>query len=413
MPVALILIDALPPAYVSHARLPVVADLAQDGWAGPLANIYAYRGIEATLFSGKLPSEHGVWGEFRPTSEPHQPDRLRDRVAHLAIWAGDLLPSDRLRLDVRYVVSRLLQGNQRIPMGNLIPWDVMPSFAASMDRPIWEDHSLGAIDTIFDELSAGGGSFETVIHPAIRFDRQIVDYTRGRVARGNLPDFWYIKFSALDALGHKYGPDTTKLAPALLELNSQLAALIATLRSAYEPNAIDIVLVSDHGMSKVERGIDVRPALKRTGLVPNRDFLYFLDSTTIRCWSKDPGVRTILIELFSNMPGMRVLGTAVRRQLHIPNDSSAGDVLVALDEGWVVAPDFFRRDAAPLGMHGYAEVATMAGLPFLAAEPALAALLPGERSIGHADVWAAMRRRLGLSVDAAQHIEGRLCTSLY
>src|SRR5205807_1591591 len=67
MPVALILIDALSASYLTPDILPAVYEVGRGAFAGPIENIYAYRGIEATLFTGLFPDEHGVWGEFRPS----------------------------------------------------------------------------------------------------------------------------------------------------------------------------------------------------------------------------------------------------------------------------------------------------------------------------------------------------------
>ncbi len=415
MPLALILVDALPPSYVSQQTLPSICELAHDGYAGPLTNIYAYRGIEATLFTGLFPSEHGVWGEFRPAPPTQSKEPVLDRLARLSIAVGDLLPSDRLRIDVRYVVSRLRQPNRHLPTGNLIPASLMRRFIGSVETPIWEAGSLGKHRTIFDDLRAAGHTFEVVGYPTIQRDTQIVAHVRKRLSQGDLPDFWYIKFSALDALGHKFGPSVEKLAPALGEMNGQIKALISTLKSSYAGADLDIVLLSDHGMSQVTRMIDVRPLLRQAGLLLGRDYLYFLDSTTIRFWSEQSSVRSTLAACFSGLSGMRVLDVDARRKLHIPDDVGTGDVLVALDEGSVIFPDFFRKQGAPLGMHGYAQVETEAGNPFLAVEPEVAALLPATGPLTHADVWAAMRTRLGLVRDDKQMMnqEAIRCMSLY
>ena len=403
MPLALFLVDALSTAYVSGQTLPAIRNVARGGFAGSLANIYAYRGIEATLFTGLAPSEHGVWGEFRPAPAAPAREPMLDRLARLAIRIGDVLPSDRLRLDARYVIARLRQPNRHLPTSNLIPAHLIPWFTRSLETPIWQPGSLGAITTIFDELRAAGRSFEIVGYPIVQRDDRIVSRVTARVHQGTLPDFWYIKFSALDALGHRFGPDVTRLAPALRALNEQLTHLVSALKSAYS-GGIDIAVVSDHGMSRVEHTIDVRPLLKQMDLVPGRGLLYFLDSTTIRFWSENPRTRDVIAARFAEMPGARLLGARARSAVHVPDGVVAGDLLIALDEGNVVFPDFFRRHAAPVGMHGYARVDSLAGLPFLAAEPALAEHLPANRQLTHVDMWRAIRGRLGL-------IEEELCTS--
>lgn len=412
MPLALILVDALSAVYVSRSTLPAIDALAQSGFAGSLANIYAYRGIEATLFTGLSPAEHGVWGEFRPAPPTMAQEPVLDRMARIAIRASDALPSDRLRFDARHVISRLRQPNRHLPTSNLVPANLIPWFTSSIETPIWEPGSLGAITTIFDELRATGLSFGIVGYPIVQRDDRIIPHVTARVRQGNLPDFWYIKFSALDALGHRFGPDVTRLAPALRTLDTQLADLVSALKWAY-PGGIDIVVVSDHGMSHVERTIDVRPLLKQIDLAPGRDLLYFLDSTTIRFWSECMRARDVLAARFAEMPGVRILDAEARSGLHIPDDTAAGDLLIALDEGHVVFPDFFRRQAAPVGMHGYARVDSPAGLPFLAAEPAFAEFLPDTDQPTHVDVWRVMRARLGLTGhphNTDRHAEEKRCT---
>ena len=398
MPIALILVDALSASYPPQAKMSTIQELSLHGVACPVENIYAYRGIEATLFSGCTPAEHGVWGEFRPASKPHHVG-LVGALGQTMIRVGDMLPSDRLSLDVRWVVAKL-QRQKHLPTGNMIPPTLIPLFDTSMEADMWAPESLGTIPTLFDELRQANMTFATVVYPTIRLDSQVAGRVRQRVSDGNLPDFWYIKFSALDALGHIHGPRVDVLAPALRELNAQLGETIEVLRGAYG-DSLDIVLLSDHGMSAVTRTVDVRPLLKSTGFKPGRDFLYFLDSTTIRVWSDRRDVLDRLGELFNDTPGLEVLGPRERAACDVPCDSSSGDLLVALDEGWVVFPDFFRAHSAPLGMHGYAQVSSLAGLPYLAAGEHIAKLLSSRETTTHAQVWAAMRARLGFGTSTA------------
>jgi hypothetical protein len=410
MPIALILVDALAAAYVTPATLPALYELSEGGMAGPLENIYAYRGIEATLFSGRYPSEHGVWGEFRP-ADCTRPEKVFERLGRGMIEIGDLLPSDRLRLNVRYVVSRLQRGNDLLPTSNLIPARLLPRFSSSLERAAWDSGSLGAIPTLFDQLRASGKTFATLVYPEVMHDHQLAGMLRARTAQRALPDFWYIKFSALDALGHRFGPDLTQLRPALEALDSQIAELIEILRSAYAAEPIDIVVLSDHGMSQVEQAIDVRPILKRIEQIAAGKLLYFLDSTTIRLWSASPSVRDAAAGMLAELPGLRVLGSDDRRALRVPDDNATGDVLAACDEGLVIFPDFFRKESAPLGMHGYANVNTAAGMPYVAVGEPMATLLPRGR-LTHADIWAAMSERLGFGIHAGVHAsEEQLCTS--
>ena len=400
MPVALILVEGLSPSYILSGALPSVAHIAAGGMTSPMENMYAYRGIEATLLTGRPPAEHGVWGEFRPTAQPKETGRTEQLFQDI-VNLGDRLPFDRLRFDVRNVAARL-QRDGHVPTGSLIPAALMPYFERSVATGIWAPGCL-PVPTLFDEVRAAGGSFEAVAYPAVGRDDEVVPWVKHRLHDGSLPDFWYVRFSALDALGHRYGPHPNKFPGALKALNAQIAELTAALRKAYGAG-LDIVLLSDHGMSQVTRIIDARPILARTGLIAGRDYLYFLDASTIRLWSDSPRSLEILASSFSRLAGAHVVDRAERARLRIPDGECTGDVLVTLDEGVGVFPDFFRASITPLGMHGYAQVLSVTGLPFLAAAGRMAVLLgydAARGSLGHAAVWSAVRRRLGLGAETS------------
>jgi predicted AlkP superfamily pyrophosphatase or phosphodiesterase len=66
------------------------------------------------------------------------------------------------------------------------------------------------------------------------------------------PHFIAMYFSEPDHEGHKYGPDAPETRAAVLKMD----AVVGRLRAALEKTAlpIDLVVVSDHGMAKVEGG---------------------------------------------------------------------------------------------------------------------------------------------------------------
>jgi len=66
------------------------------------------------------------------------------------------------------------------------------------------------------------------------------------------PHFITIYYSEPDHEGHEFGPDAAETKAAVLKMDAMVARLKAALDSTHLP--IDLVIVSDHGMAKVEGG---------------------------------------------------------------------------------------------------------------------------------------------------------------
>ena len=66
------------------------------------------------------------------------------------------------------------------------------------------------------------------------------------------PKFLTMYFSTVDDAGHAYGPDSTQVAKAIAQVDSALALLVQGLKQRDLDGKINIMLVSDHGMAKVE-----------------------------------------------------------------------------------------------------------------------------------------------------------------
>ena len=66
------------------------------------------------------------------------------------------------------------------------------------------------------------------------------------------PKFLTMYFSTVDDAGHAYGPDSPEVAKAIAQVDSALALLVQGLKQRDLYGKINIMLVSDHGMAKVE-----------------------------------------------------------------------------------------------------------------------------------------------------------------
>ncbi len=72
-----------------------------------------------------------------------------------------------------------------------------------------------------------------------------------------------------DSTGHRHGPGTPESVAALLEQEKALAELVAGIEARGLQAATTLLIVSDHGMAKVERTIDLEASLRSVGIRAN------------------------------------------------------------------------------------------------------------------------------------------------
>lgn len=74
----------------------------------------------------------------------------------------------------------------------------------------------------------------------------------------------FLYFGQLDAMGHKYGPNTPEVNATLQEMDRIVEYLLAELKKYQLLDKMNIIILSDHGMLEVpkENLIDFREWLK-------------------------------------------------------------------------------------------------------------------------------------------------------
>lgn len=155
-------------------------------------------------------------------------------------------------------------------------------------------------------------------------------------------------FVELDEAAHKFGIDSTKYRDSFSRLNGWINNLCDKFRSTY-PNG-HIVILSDHGMSKVERA--VRLDLEKDFSSENgKRYAYFLDTTMLRIWYLDPEIKDALETFLNSRDYGRLLTEQERVEFGIANKKWA-DSIFLLNEGCVFDPSFLEK-GHPLAMHGY------------------------------------------------------------
>ena len=221
------------------------------------------------------------------------------------------------------------------------------------------------------------------------------------------PHLLLMYFNEVDDSSHKFGPDSPQAALAVASVDRALRQLLDSLHAMPFADSINLVLVSDHGMTAAPatRTIPVVDVLLRGGVDsagiqlsdngPVMSLWFAGDSARIRR-ARDvlrDGVANARTYLRSETPdGWSARGT--RR---------FGDLLLVADEGYTLQRRVTDKAPNP-GAHGYApDVTSMRGI-FLAAGPNVRPMrMPAFENVNVYPLLAALLR-----LDHPAVVDGRL-----
>lgn len=343
--VFLIFIDAFSSKYLTSEAAPFLHGLYEQGQCRTVEHLAAFEGIGATIFSGAWPETNGIWTNFIRSKRPA--NSLSGFIWTLSLKAMNLIPSDRLSWDLRFFTYRMLGKPVTIP--NLIPPELANYFESRLKVSIFRNNALGNIPTLFDVLRKENKSI-TVINRGSdeNIASKAVVYLKGR----EISDLTYLKFSSLDLIGHKFGPEAERTLKRAKDIDGMINLIIQEARK--QEKGITFLIFSDHGMAPVSKTVDMLKILKKHKLRMPEDYLVFLDSTMARFWFRDVKVFDFVKLLLSQMECGFLPDDKELELNRLPvNKDEYGELIFALKEGYLMHPDFFHRRDEIGGMHGY------------------------------------------------------------
>jgi predicted AlkP superfamily pyrophosphatase or phosphodiesterase len=185
------------------------------------------------------------------------------------------------------------------------------------------------------------------------------------------PHLILLYFSDVDDTTHRYGPGAPQTATAVSMVDRALRQLLDSIGALPYADSVNIVLVSDHGMTGIsaQRAIPVGDILARAG-VDTTHMEASDNGPTMSLWfGADSGrIRRAHAVLDTVGHARTYFRNEIPERWHLRDNRRAGDLLVVADEQWV----FLRRGTDKVtsrGSHGYdPRVSEMQGI-FLAAGP--------------------------------------------
>jgi predicted AlkP superfamily pyrophosphatase or phosphodiesterase len=208
-----------------------------------------------------------------------------------------------------------------------------------------------------------------------------------------------------DHAGHREGPDGDGVDAALREQDGHLAALLAALDARGAWSDTTLLLVSDHGMTRVRAQAPVRERLAAAGSAARVE----AGASVAHVFADDPGELARAERVLADLPGVSVhRGDALPAALRLRHPTRTGDLVVIAEpgvvlreagldvRGWRWLRGLFGGGT---GMHGYApDHPDMAGVLLARGRGVRAGTrLPAARMV---DVAATVARLLGIDPPA-------------
>ena len=225
--------------------------------------------------------------------------------------------------------------------------------------------------------------------------QQVVDWLS--LPADQRPDLVTLYFSVVDSASHTYGPTAPATLAAIVEVDRQIAVLWQAIESLNirEGTDINLMLVSDHGMSEVDPNLFID-----TNTLPQpKGFKRVNGSTRVTYYQRDPdadidALSGALDRLSEDR--WRRLSSRDLAERHFEHHPGVGDLIIE-----TAPPRVFRRgggrDADLRGMHGYpATVEDMAAfLVAVGPEFQVGKVIPEAHQL---DVYPVAATLLGLEV---------------
>ena len=274
--VVLIVWDGMRPDFVSPVLTPTLWQLRTNGtWFARHHSVFptSTEVNGAALATGAYPQRSGILAnsEFRPEINAAKPFGTQELGV---IRKGDALTRGHY-LAVPTLAELVQQNGRRTVVAGTKP---VAAFHDRAERTEENARGLAFFGTdanpksLWLQLTNRFGAPPEAATPNSQRDEWTTRCLIEQLWANEVPAFSLLWLSEPDASQHKHGPGAKTSLAAIRSSDRNLARVLQELERRGVRSQTDVMVVSDHGFSTVEKGVDVVKSLNRAGLKVFRSF---------------------------------------------------------------------------------------------------------------------------------------------
>ena len=181
------------------------------------------------------------------------------------------------------------------------------------------------------------------------------------------PSLITVYFGDVDDAGHEFGPDAPETDAAIARVDSAVGAIMNGVRQRGMEAQVNLVVVSDHGMARVEPG-----HLIYLDDIVDSATVNIVEMGSVLSLSPRPGAADTVYRALARVPHLRAYRKQDMARYHYGGHPRIPEIVAVADEGWLVTTHGLAamRSRLSRGAHGYPREAPSMEAIFLARGPA-------------------------------------------
>ncbi len=331
MKTLILYIDALGFKFISKENTPFLYNFGKENSLLRLNTLLGYTGIENTFITGKMPSETGIWTEFI---------YKKNLIGSLS----KLIPLPNNHISYFYALLSYLRGDTFLSKLHNIPRNFFGKFSPGIKDGLWKRDFFTNRTFVYYAWPF------FVVNNKVSLDviKRNDEYKVNKFIKSfnEKSDVYFIHLVDLDKTMHEFGTNHKKTINELNKQDEYASIIVNEFKSKFKE--CKIAIWSDHGFIDIKEEINIEEKIKN---IKNID--YFLDSTIARFWVKDNSSKEELMAVLRTIKNGKILDLKDKDKYHMPLGREYGDVIFALEPGFLIVPNFYQGEKGCKGMHGY------------------------------------------------------------
>ncbi|MCP3967879.1 MAG: hypothetical protein GY750_19615 [Lentisphaerae bacterium] len=229
-----------------------------------------------------------------------------------------------------------------------MPYDRLHFFDYIEKKDIFIPGGLLPVRNLADELQMANKKYR-ISNWRLQADENIASM-KNAMNRKKI-EFGFLYIADLDGFLHMNICNDNKVASEIKRYEKIVEGMVDSASKNYDDYTVTVI--SDHGMTPLEKCVDLKAAIEDTGLDFGHDYIATYDSTMARFWFLENRARQIILYTLSQIPEGHTLSKPEKVKYGINfTDQMYGEEIFLLNSGNQIIPSDMGKNPLP-GMHGF------------------------------------------------------------